>query len=206
MCALICTHLCLLTSCICTHCTVPDNSKLKLRSDTQQSTFQELRLSKRLGDKDLRYHVGRIYLEGVNSPFHWLGGAWELPLHPPPHLKGLFVDEEEEGEEKDDDGNDDDDPDSDTTTEKNSHHNSSHSDCDSHSSSSKKNHVKWSSYAHFVGEVNAAVRWEMGGWEVCYYYFLLLLAPPRAERFLVSPPSLPTSLACVRPFCSCSQL
>ena len=138
-----------------------DISHLKLSTDPHQATFHELRLSKRLGDKDLRYHVGRIYLEGVNSPFHWLGGAWELPLHPPPHLKGLFVDEEEE----EDGGYDD--------------------VLKLKGLSSSQHHVKWSSYAHFVAEVNAAVQWEMGGWEVGYYFFLLLCLPPRAERFLV---------------------
>jgi hypothetical protein len=65
-------------------------SNVSLRLD-QQATFHVLRLSKRLGDKDLRYHVGRMYLDGVNSPFHWMGGAWLLPLCPPDHLKGLFV-------------------------------------------------------------------------------------------------------------------
>ena len=41
--------------------------------------FNELRRYARLSDKDLRYHAGRIYLGGVNSPLYWMGGSWLWP-------------------------------------------------------------------------------------------------------------------------------
>jgi hypothetical protein len=145
--------------------------------DNHQSTFQEQRLSKRLGDKDLRHHVGRLYLEGVNSPFHWLGGSWELPSSPPAHLQGLFVPEEEGGDITADD----------VDVEK-GRDGKGHTNTRSRTKSDAKlaNSMKWSRYSYFAKMVNEAVQWDMGGWEVVYYFFLLLAAPPRAEKFLVS--------------------
>lgn len=48
--------------------------------------FNELRLYARLSDKDLRYHAGRIYFNGVNSPLSWMGGAWSWPSQCPQSL------------------------------------------------------------------------------------------------------------------------
>jgi hypothetical protein len=110
-----------------------------------------------------------MYVEGVNSPFHWLGGGWELPGCPPAHLRGLFADEGAAPLENSDE----------EIRYKNEHDHTT-------ATGKSKSHRELSSYSHFADTVNAAVQWDMGGWEVCYYYFLLLAAPPRAERFLVS--------------------
>ena len=121
----------------------------------QQYSFQEMRLGNQLSDRDLRYHVGRIYLEGVNSPFHWRGGQWYLPPRPPSNLANLFV------------------PENDPFLENDGEYNFS-----------RKNN-KIHSYLSFTEEVNASVRWEMNSWEVLYYCLLLVVFPPRAEKFLV---------------------
>ena len=131
-----------------------DISSIKMRTEND-ATFEERRLCKRLSDKDLRFHVGRIYLDGVNSPFCWLGGSWVIQSTPPAHLRALFYDFESsylDWEDKDPENTDDN---------------------------------KWSRFSNFAKIVNDAVKWDISNWEVYYYYFLLLVAPPRAEKFLV---------------------
>jgi hypothetical protein len=63
----------------------PD-AAMYFKSSDEVFPFHELRLYSRLSDKDLRYHAGRIYLDGINSPLSWMGGGWHWPLACPHSL------------------------------------------------------------------------------------------------------------------------
>jgi hypothetical protein len=67
------------------HVLAPDPAVF-CKSAEELLPFHELRLYARLSDKDLRFHAGRIYLEGINSPLQWMGGAWHWPVACPHSL------------------------------------------------------------------------------------------------------------------------
>lgn len=56
--------------------------------------FNDLRRYSRLSDKDLKFHAGRIYLDGTNSPLSWLGGAWHWPMVCPSSLQFSIIPEQ----------------------------------------------------------------------------------------------------------------